>query len=418
MGLFDRDLWREVFATLSKNMLRTFLTTLGVIFAIVILIGLLGATNGMKNGFDRIFAGTATNSMFLWSQRTSMAYKGFERGRSIDLTLSDVELIMREVPEVSEIAPRIQLGNFRGTVTVIRGGRSSGSSVYGDYPNIDNMSKKKMVEGRFLNQLDIQKARKVCVIGVDAYKLLFDKGENAIGENIRINGVYFTVVGIFKKNDNINFEGENTIFVPFTTFQTAFNSGDEVGWMAILVHPDKSVAVAERKIKTLLKRKYNIHPDDPRAFGSFDFSQIFEGISAFTLVLSGFSFFVGIFTLLAGVIAVSNILLITVKERTNEIGIRRALGATPAMVKRQIVLESIVLTSFAGLVGFIISIGGLHILDNAFGQTDDAPFTNPTVSMIQVIVSFSLMVTLSILIGLIPANRAVKIKPIEALREE
>ena len=135
-------------------------------------------------------------------------------------------------------------------------------------------------------------------------------------------------------------------------------------------------------------------------------------------MLSGFSFFVGIFTLLAGVIAVSNILLITVKERTNEIGIRRALGATPAMVKRQIVLESIVLTSFAGLIGFIISIGGLHLLDNAYGQTDDAPFTNPTVSMIQVIVSFALMVTLSILIGLIPANRAVKIKPIEALREE
>ena len=399
-------------------MLRTFLTTLGVIFAIVILIGLLGATNGMKNGFDRIFAGTATNSMFLWAQRTSMAYKGFERGRSIDLSMDDVDMILREVPEVSEIAPRIQLGNFRGTVTVIRGGRSSGSSVYGDFPNIDNMSKKKMVEGRFLNQLDIEQARKVCVIGVDAYKLLFDKGENAIGESVRINGVYFTVVGIFKKNDNINFEGENTIFVPFTTFQTAFNSGDEVGWMAILVHPGKSVAVAERKIKTLLKRKYNIHPDDPRAFGSFDFSQIFEGISAFTLVLSGFSFFVGIFTLLAGVIAVSNILLITVKERTNEIGIRRALGATPAMVKRQIVLESIVLTSFAGLVGFIISVAGLHLLDNAYGQAEDAPFTNPTVSMIQVIVSFALMVTLSILIGLIPANRAVKIKPIEALREE
>ena len=207
MGLFDRDLWREVFATLSKNMLRTFLTTLGVIFAIVILIGLLGATNGMKNGFDRIFAGTATNSMFLWAQRTSMAYKGFERGRSIDLSMDDVDMIIREVPEVSEIAPRIQLGNFRGTVTVIRGGRSSGSSVYGDFPNIDNMSKKKMVEGRFLNQLDIDQARKVCVIGVDAYKLLFDKGENAIGESVRINGVYFTVVGIFKKNDNINFEG-------------------------------------------------------------------------------------------------------------------------------------------------------------------------------------------------------------------
>lgn len=418
MGLLDRDLWKEVMATLSKNMLRTFLTTLGVIFAIVILIGLLGATNGMKNGFNQIFAGTATNSMFLWAQRTSMPYKGFERGRAIDLSMDDVDMILREVPEVDVISPRIQLGSFRGTVTVIRGGRSSGSSVYGDFPTIDLMSKKKMVDGRFLNNNDIEDARKVCVIGVDAYKLLFDKGENAIGESVRINGVYFTVVGIFKRNDNINFEGENTIFVPFTTFQTAFNSGDEVGWMAILVDGDKSVAVAENKIKGLLKRKYNIHPDDPRAFGSFDFSQIFEGINAFTMVLSGFSFFVGIFTLLAGVIAVSNILLITVKERTNEIGIRRALGATPAVIKRQIIMESIVLTFFAGLIGFIISIGLLHGLDIAFGQTDDAPFTNPTVSPLQVIVSFTLMVTLSILIGMIPANRAVKIKPIDALREE
>ncbi len=418
MGLLDRDLWKEVFTTLSKNMLRTFLTTLGVIFAMVILIGLLGATNGMKNGFDQIFAGTATNSMFLWTQRTSMPYKGFERGRSVDLRLEDVDLLKREVPEIDDISPRIQLGNFRGTVTVIRGGKSSGSSVYGDFPTIDRMSKKRIVEGRFLNQKDIEGARKVCVIGVDAYKLLFDKGENAIGESIRINGIYFTVVGIFKRNDNINFEGENAVFVPFTTFQTAFNSGDEVGWMAILVDDDKKVAVAERKIKALLKRKYNIHPDDPRAFGSFDFSQIFEGINAFTLVLSGFSFFVGIFTLLAGVIAVSNILLITVKERTNEIGIRRALGATPKVIRRQIVMESIVLTFFAGLVGFIISIGILHGLDVAFGQTDDAPFTNPTVSIVQVVVSFVLMVGLSILIGMIPANRAVKVKPIDALREE
>ena len=191
-----------------------------------------------------------------------------------------------------------------------------------------------------------------------------------------------------------------------------------MGWMAIAVDPETPVPVVEKEIKKLLKAKYDIHPDDERAIGSFDMSEIFNNISAFTSVLKGFSFFVGIFTLLAGVIAISNILLITVKERTKEIGVRRALGATPRIVKRQIVMEAIVLTAFAGLIGFAISVGILAGLDALFGSGDDFPFKNPMVSIPQFGISFLLMVGLSVLIGLIPANRAVKIRPIEALREE
>lgn len=418
MRIFDKDLWDEVMATLSKNMLRTFLTTLGVIFAVLILILLLGATTGLSNGFAKIFSGTATNSMFMWSQRTSMPYKGFDKGRRIEFTLEDAEMLQKQVPEVELISPRTQLGNFRGTVTVTREGRTSGSSVYGDYPSIDKVSKKRMVEGRFINQSDLDEARKVCVIGLDTYQLLFDKGEKAVGEFIQINGIYFMVIGVYKRNDNINFEGENSVFLPFSTFSRAFNTGDKIGWMAIMVKGNSSVAAAEEKIKTILKRKYSIHPDDPRAIGSFDFSQIFQGINAFTFVLQAFSFFIGLFSLLAGVIAVSNILLITVKERTKEIGVRRALGATPKIIKTQILMESIVLTVFAGLVGFAISTGLLYILNVKFGDGEDFPFKNPTVSIVQVTILFILMIGLSLLIGLIPANRAVKIKPIEALREE
>lgn len=418
MKIFDRDLWDEVFGTLSKNLLRTLLTTLGVIIAIIILILLLGSSRGMINGFNKLFAGTATNSMFMWGQSTSMPYNGFERGRRVQFTLDDVELIKKQVPEVEVISPRIQAGSFGGSTTVFRHGRSSGSSVYGDYPSIDLVSKKTMVDGRFLNQTDIDGAKKVCVIGLDAYKLLFDKGENAIGENVRINGVYFTVVGVYKSGGAIDFDGENSIFVPFTTFRNAFNTGNRIGWLAMVVEEDKTVAAAEQKIKAMLKDKYGIHPKDPRAIGSFDLSQIFTGISAFTFVLQGFSFFIGILTLLAGVIAVSNILLITVKERTKEIGIRRALGATPKVVKRQIILESIVLTFVAGLVGYILAMGILHFVDFKYGNSDDFPFVNPTVGIPQLVISFILMIALSILIGLIPANRAVKIKPIEALREE
>ena len=418
MWLFDRDLWVEIFHTLGKNLFRTFLTMLGVIFAMIILVLLLGSSNGMSNGFNKVFAGTASNSLFVWGQSTSEPYKGFERGRRIRYKIEDAALLKKQIPEIEVLAPRIELGNHRGIVTVYRNGQTSGSAVYGDYPEIDNITKKKLVEGRFLNQTDIEESKKVCVIGEETYKLLFEKGENAIGEDIRINGVFFSVVGIFKPNNNINIDGENAIFIPFTTFQKAFNSGDRMGWMAIAVEPNTKVVVVEKQIKEILKKKYDIHPDDKRAIGSFDMSEIFNNITAFTTVLKGFSFFVGIFTLLAGVIAISNILLITVKERTKEIGVRRALGATPKVVKRQIVVEAIVLTAFAGLIGFSIAVGFLAIADSLWGSGDDFPFVKPMVSTTQFLVSFLLMVGLSVLIGLIPANRAIKVRPIEALREE
>jgi len=418
MWLFDRDLWIEIFHTLGKNMFRTFLTMLGVIFAMIILVLLLGSANGMSNGFDKVFAGTASNSLFVWGQRTSEPYKGFERGRRIRYKIEDAEILKKQIPEIEVLAPRIELGNHRGIVSVYRNGRTSGSAVYGDFPEIDNITKKKLVAGRFLNNTDIDNSKKVCVIGEETYKLLFDKGETAVGKDIRINGIFFTVVGIFKPNNNINIDGENAVFIPFTTFQKAFNSGDRMGWMAIAVEPTTEVKTVEKKIKDILKNKYDIHPDDERAIGSFDMSEIFNGIAAFTNVLKGFSFFVGIFTLLAGVIAISNILLITVKERTKEIGIRRALGATPKVVKRQIVVEAIVLTAFAGLIGFSISVGILAALNAQWGSGDDFPFVNPMVSIPQFTISFLLMITLSVLIGLLPANRAIKVKPIEALREE
>ncbi|WP_318309551.1 ABC transporter permease [Flagellimonas crocea] len=399
-------------------MFRTFLTMLGVIFAMIILVLLLGSANGMSNGFNKIFAGTASNSLFVWGQSTSEPYKGFERGRRINYKLEDAEILKRQIPEIEVLAPRIELADHRGTVSVYRNGQTSGSAVYGDFPEIDNITKKKLVEGRFLNQTDIEDSKKVCVIGEETYKLLFEKGEKAMGQEIRINGVYFTVVGIYKPNNNINIDGENAVFIPFSTFQKAFNSGDRMGWMAIAVEENTPVPFVESQIKSILKTKYDIHPDDERAIGSFDMSEIFNNITAFTTVLQGFSFFVGIFTLLAGVIAISNILLITVKERTQEIGVRRALGATPVIVKRQIVVEAIVLTAFAGLVGFAVAVGILSIMNAMWGSGDNFPFVKPMISIPQFIVSFILMVGLSVLIGLLPANRAVRIKPIDALREE
>ena len=415
MWIFDRDMWIEIMNTLTKNMFRTFLTMLGVFIAMIILLLLLGATTGLANGFKDIFAGTTTNSLFIFGGATSEPYKGFERGRVISYTTDDVELIKKQIPEIDVIAPRVGLG---GGVQVYRNGQSSGSSVNGDYPEIDDVTKKRIVQGRFLNQNDIKNTKKVCVIGQEAYEILFEKNEDPLGKSVRVNGVFFTVVGVFKKNERIDIDGENVVFIPFTTFQKTFGSGNEVGFMALTIFPEYKVAPVEKKIKDILKRKYSIHPDDERAIGSFDLSQIFEGISVFTLALKWFSIFIGGFTLLAGVIAVSNILLITVKERTQEIGVRRALGATPIVVKRQIIMEAIVITVFAGILGFVFSVGVLAIVDSIVSGMDDVPIKKPIFGIAEFIGSFILMVGLSILIGLIPANRAVKIKPIDALREE
>lgn len=416
MKLFDRDLWAEVYSTLTKNMFRTILTTLGVVFAVIILIVLLGASTGMKNGFDKILTGTATNSLFIWGQNTGKPYKGFERGRRIRFTFDDVTMLKEEVKEIKILAPRIQLGGHRGVENVNRNGQTSGASVYGDYPAIDKISKKNLIEGRFLNEDDMRSSRKVCVIGEETYELLYKIGENAIGTYVQINGVYFQVVGVFG-NSKVDIDGQNAVFVPFSTFKKAFNSGNKVGWMAIEIEEGKNASVALKKIKKLLKQKYSVHPDDERGIGSFDLSQQFQGIQAFTTVLQAFSFFIGVFTLLAGVIAISNILLITVKERTKEIGIRRAIGATPGIIKKQIIFEAIALTVFSGLIGFSIAVLILHVLDSLFGNTE-YPFVNPTVSLPQVFVSFLLMLILSLIVGLIPARRAIKIRPIEALRED
>ncbi len=416
MKFFDRDLWAEVYSTLTKNMFRTILTTLGVVFAVIILIVLLGASTGMKNGFDKILTGTATNSLFVWGQSTGKPYKGFERGRSIRFSFDDVGMLKEQVKEIKTLSPRIQLGGHRGVENVNRKGQTSGARVYGDYPSIDRISKKNLIEGRFLNEKDIEKSRKVCVIGEETYKLLYKINEEVIGTYVQINGIYFQVVGVFG-NSKVDIDGQNAVFIPFSTFRKAFNSGNKVGWMAIEIEEGKSAAEALKKIKRLLKQKYNVHPDDERGIGSFNLSQEFQNISAFTTVLQAFSFFIGIFTMLAGVIAISNILLITVKERTKEIGIRRALGATPGVIKKQIIFEAIALTVFSGLIGFTIAVGILHAMDVLFGNTD-YPFTNPTVSLPQVIISFLLMLILSLIVGLIPANRAIRIKPIEALREE
>ena len=410
--LFDRDTWQEVYDSMSKNKLRTAITMVGVWWGILLLITLLGAARGMENSFNRAFGDFATNSVFVWGQSTSKPFKGFQEGRRVSLKLSHAKKIEENVEGIEFVVPR-----NRNQAFVVRNFLSGSYSVNGDYPLLDKVQKKKLLNGRFINQNDIDDNKKVAVISEDIYKQLFEKDEQAIGRYIQMNSINFTVIGV-TQNANANMGPSSDIHIPFTTFQQIYNQGDTIGWLMITGKPEYNIKQIEEDAKLLLRNLNKIHPQDKRAFGSFNLGKEFAKITGFLKGMQFLTWFVGIATLIAGVFAIGNILLITVKERTKEIGVRRALGATPFEIKRQIVVEAVFLTFIAGLLGIISGGWMLIAADSAWGQGDDATLVNASVSIAVVFIALLILVTLGTLIGLIPAFKATSIKPIEALREE
>ena len=358
--------------------------------------------------------------MFVWAQRTSIPYDGFKIGRNIVLRLSDAEYIKKNIPEVQYVAPRNSRGVFQGAPPlVVRKNKSSNYNVYGDYPEFTKIATKKIYEGgRFINEDDIKYSRKVCVIGERTQTELFGKDENPIGQYIRIDNIYFQVIGVHKFIPGGGFESDGDIFIPFETFRKLYNSGDKVQWFTIAAYDDADAVSVEKDIKTLLKRIHRVSPEDERAFGGFNLGEIFNKIVGFSKGMTLLSLIVGIATIIAGVIGIGNILLISVKERTKELGVRRALGATPSEVRNQIILESVFLTMIAGILGIILGAFVLFGINLATQDLTDFPYTNPTVPIQFIMGALFIMVFLGTLIGLIPAQRAVSIKPIDALREE
>jgi putative ABC transport system permease protein len=410
--LFDRDTWQEVYDSMSKNKLRTVITMVGVWWGILLLIALLGAARGMENSFNRMFGDFATNSVFIWGQSTSKPFKGFQEGRRVNLKLSHAKKIEENIEGIEFVVPR-----NRNQALVVRNFLSGSYSVNGDYPLLDKVQKKKLINGRFINQNDIDDNKKVAVISEDIYKQLFEKDELAIGQYIQMNSINFTIIGVFQTG-NANMGPSSDIHIPFTTFQQIYNKGDTIGWLMITGKPEHNIKQIEEDAKLLLRNLNKIHPKDKRAFGSFNLGKEFAKITGFLKGMQFLTWFIGIATLIAGVFAIGNILLITVKERTKEIGVRRALGATPFEIKRQIVVEAVFMTLIAGLLGIISGGWILIAADSAWGQGDDATLINASVSIAVVFIALLVLVTLGTLIGLIPAFKATSIKPIEALREE
>ena len=420
--IFKIDTWQEIYHSLQNNKLRTFLTMIGVGWGMFLFVALLGAAKGMENGFDKAFAGFATNSIFLWAQNTTIPYDGFPKGRKMDLHLPDIQVLEKKIPEIDYISPQSTRGNFGSPGEMFsKDGKKESYTLNGDYPVGNKISEKKLIFGRYINDADISGNKNVIVIGEEIYKNFFDakKNENPLGKTVTVKGLFFNVIGVFRvQKQGGNMGSDNSAYIPFSTFTKMYNDGDKVGFFAIVGKNDTDLNVLENTIKTELKAKYNVSPDDTNAFGSFNLGKLFGKLTGFLTGMQLSTIVVGTLTILAGVIAISNILLITVKERTNEIGIRRALGAKPAEVRNQILLESVVITITSGLLGFIFGIFLLMILNALTEGQDDFPFYNPTVDYGEVFAAMGVMVFLGLLIGMIPAQRAVSIRPIEALRTE
>jgi len=420
--MFDLDRWQEIFSTLKKNKLRTFFTAFGVFWGIFMLIIMLGSGKGLHNGISTGMGDMATNSMFMWTQRTTIPYKGFPRGRFYQFRNNDTQALIDNIPEIEQIAPRLQGWGGNGDNNVIRGERTGAFRIQGDYPAYNTIDPVKMLSGRFINKIDVDEKRKIAVIGIRVVDEMFEPDENPIGQHLRIQGVYFKVVGVFqsKKNDQQADHENQQICIPFTTLQKTYNYGDIVGWYAITAKSNSSVSLVEEKAKALMKTRHRISPDDDRAIGSFNVESEFKKMTNLFAGINGLIWIVGIGTLLAGVIGVSNIMLIVVKERTKEIGIQRAIGATPLNIITQIITESVFLTTLAGYIGLAIGVGIVELVNYILVKTgaDTAMFNNPEVDFDKAITALAVLVIAGALAGFVPAKKAVSIKPIDAIRNE
>ncbi len=416
--MFDKDNWQEIFATIKKNRLRTFLTCLGVGWGIFMLVIMLGAGNGLKNGIMQDFNGTATNSFFMWTQKTNKAYKGMKPGRNYNFNNADA-LALSNMKELAIVSPQNQLGGHDQGSNVIRGLKTGNFDIGGVYPNISDIQYVNITSGRFLNDNDIKEKRKVCVIGSRVKEVLFNKDEDPLGKYIRISGVYFKVIGCSTPTGNGDRAREESqrVMIPFTTFQNAFNYGDIVGWFAISAKPEVPAEQAEKLAMALVKERHKVAPDDDLAVGHWNMGVQFKRISGLFIGINSLVWFVGIGTLIAGVIGISNIMLIVVKERTREIGVKRALGATPVSVVSQIMLESVFLTIIAGYVGLLLGLLLLEGLNSALGEGGQM-FRNPTVDLGVIFQALTVLIVSGAIAGLVPALRAVSVHPVEALRAE
>ena len=417
MSLFriDIDRWEEILITITRNKTRSILTAFGVFWGIFMLVALMGGSQGIQDMLAINFEGFATNSGFTGSSETSKAYKGFRKGRHWNLEIKDVERIRQSVPEIDIITP---CNAKWGIKAIYDKHESSSCSMKGVYPEYADFDTPTLSFGRFINHIDIKERRKVCVIGKQIYETLFPGGNNPCGKFINVNGIYYQVIGVNASAGNMSIDGwpPTTIIIPFSTMLKNYNYGNQVEMLCYTARPGHSIKSTQASIESVLKQAHLIHPDDKQAVMHVDAEALFSMVDNLFKGIKILSWMVGLGTLLAGAIGVSNIMMVTVKERTTEIGIRRAIGARPKDIMSQILSESMVLTTLAGLGGISFSVFILHVLEIGTAQSDTPAHFQ--ISFWTAIGACVILLILGMLAGLAPAYRAMAIKPIDAIRDE
>lgn len=410
----DRDTVEEILATLTRNKSRSLLTAFGVFWGIFMLVSLVGGGNGLQDMMKQNFDGFATNSCFICSNRTGEAYKGYRKGRWWNLQNADLVRLRNGVEGLDVITATIADWGK----TAIHGDKKQSCSVKGLYPDYNYIERQNIMYGRFINEVDVRDRRKVCVLGKRVYEALYSPGEDPCGTFVRVDGIYYRVVGVISTAGNINIQGDGSeqVMLPFTVYQTAYNYGDRLDVINLTLKPGYKVEQIKPQIESILKEAHTIAPTDKQAVWMLDAEAMFAMVDNLFIGIKFLVFLVGLGTLLAGIIGVSNIMMVTVKERTVEIGIRRAIGAQPRDIMQQILAESVVLTIVAGMFGICAGVGLLSVCEN-IGAADGHQY-GFVVSFGTALGMLALIIFLGLVAGLAPAYRAMSIKPVDAMRDE
>ena len=412
--MFDLDRWEEIWQTISRNRKRSIMTAFGVFWGIFMLTIMLGAGLGLKNALFSQLGDMSVNSCFFWGGRTSIPYKGLPSGRYWQFENEDLAAIKKQVPNVRSVGSVIWGSEYKFS----RNDKKGDYSLVGYNPDFQQISPQPIRFGRFFNEIDMEQQRKVCILTEQVWLDLFPGGEDPVGSTIRMNNMYLTVIGMIKVPDRgFRFHGDKSVLMPVSTMQQMYNMGHKLHSVAVAANDDADIKEVETNIKQLVFARHTISPDDTKAVYSQNlgeqvnkFNSLFGGIGTLTWI-------VGIGTLLAGLVGVSNIMLVIVRERTQEIGVRRALGARPRIIISQIMSESFVLTFVAGIFGLALAVALLSGAESVLTASAGRPI-RPQISFGTGMLSMTVLILGSLLAGILPASRTLRIKPVDAIREE